>query len=217
MKVVTQGVLGGSGPREAWADLLVKKDGPISSPKDLQGKTVAVNTLNNICDITIKASLEKKGVDVSKLKFQEIPFPDMNQAIEAGRVDGGCQVEPFVSQGKATGLRGIDPFYVGTAPDLSVATYFTSQREIDGEKDVVARFTRAMKRSLDYAQGHPAEVRRTIPKYTKIPAKAARSITLPQWSSKLQRGTLETLGSYTRKFGLIKEEPNVGELIYQAD
>src|SRR3954469_14146307 len=60
VQIVSQGVLGGKNVSEAWADLLVPKTAP-SDPKSLEGKTIAVNTLNNICEVTIKASLEKKG------------------------------------------------------------------------------------------------------------------------------------------------------------
>src|ERR671915_328213 len=67
VQIVSQGVLGGKDASEAWADLLVPKGGEIKDGKDLEGKTIAVNTLNNICEVTIKASLEKEGVDVSKL------------------------------------------------------------------------------------------------------------------------------------------------------
>jgi len=217
LKIVTQGVLGGENDKEAWANLMVKKDGPISSPKDLEGKTIAVNTLKNICEVTIKASLEKEGVDVGTLEFQEIPFPDMNGALAADRVDGLCQVEPFVSQGAQEGFRGIDPFYVGTAPNLSVATYFTSDREIEENADVVERFMKAMNRSLDYAAKHEDEVRKIIPEYTEIPPEAAEAITLPQWSSSLELDTLETLGADTKKFGLIDEEPDLEALIHQSD
>jgi NitT/TauT family transport system substrate-binding protein len=217
LKIVTQGVLGGANDKEAWANLLVKGDGPIKTPKDLEGRTIAVNTLKNICEVTIKASLEKEGVDVGTLKFQEIPFPDMNPALAADRVDGLCQVEPFVSQGEQEGFRGVDPFYVGTAPNLSVATYFTSDRQIEEDADVVERFIRAMNRSLDYADEHPDEVRKIIPEYTEIPPEAAEAITLPQWSSSLERDTLEKLGSDTRKYGLIDEEPDIEALIHQGE
>ena len=128
IQIITQGVLAGKTEKEAWADLMVPKGSPIKTPKDLEGKTIAVNTLKNVCELTIKASLEKEGVDVDKLKFSEIPFPDMNGALESKRVDAACEVEPFVSQAKAAGSTGIDPFYVKTAPDLSVATYFTSKQ-----------------------------------------------------------------------------------------
>src|SRR3954452_1478140 len=77
IQIISQGVLGGTSEKKAWADLLVLKNGPIKSGKDLEGKTIAVNTLKNICEVTIKASLEKDGVAVDKLKFTEVPFPDM--------------------------------------------------------------------------------------------------------------------------------------------
>ncbi|MGH3327347.1 MAG: ABC transporter substrate-binding protein, partial [Streptomycetales bacterium] len=214
LKIVTQGVLGGRDDSEAWADLLVRKDGPIKNPQDLEGRTIAVNTLKNICEVTIKATLEKEGVDVSTLKFQEIPFPDMNTALESGQVDGACQVEPFVSLGEQSGFRGVAPFYVGTAPDLSVATYFASQQGIEERPDVVARFARAMDRSFAYASAHPEEIREIIPEYTEIPPEASKVIALPRWSSDMRVATLETLGAATQKYGLIGEPPNLDELIH---
>ena len=94
--------------------------------------------------MTINATLEKKGVDVSKLKYTEIPFPDMVGALEKGRVDAACVVEPFASQGKAAGMKGIDPFYAATAPNLTVATYFTSKQLVESDPELVERFTKAM-------------------------------------------------------------------------
>jgi ABC-type nitrate/sulfonate/bicarbonate transport system substrate-binding protein len=211
--IISQGVLAGKSEEEAWADLLVLKDGPIKEPSDLEGKTIAVNTLENICEVTIKASLEKEGVDVSKLKFAEVPFPDMNAALEAGRVDAACVVEPFMSQGKAGAARGIAPFYVRTAPDLTVATYFTSQQYAEENADVVDRFVRAMNKSLTYAQSHPDEVRQVLLDYTEIPPEAAEQIKLPVWRPDLNEPTIELLSELSLKYGLIEEEPDLDELI----
>jgi NitT/TauT family transport system substrate-binding protein len=213
VEIISQGVLGGKSEEEAWADLLVLKDGPIKEPKDLEGKTIAVNTLKNICEVTIKASLEEEGVAVDKLEFAEVPFPDMNAALEAGRVDGACVVEPFVSQGKAGKARGIDPFYVRTAPDLTVATYFTSTQYAEENADVVDRFVKAMNRSLTYAQSHPDEVRDVLLDYTEIPPEAAEQIQLPIWRPDLNEPTIERLSELSLKYGLIEEQPDIDELI----
>jgi NitT/TauT family transport system substrate-binding protein len=202
----------GKDASEAWADLLVPKSAS-SDPKALEGKTIAVNTLNNICEVTIKASLEKKNVAVDKLKFTEVPFPDMNAALDTGRVDGACAVEPFMSQGKAGKSKGIDPFYVNTAPDLTVATYFTSKQYAEKNPDVVDRFVRAMNKSLDYAQSHPAEVRKVLLTYTKIPPEAAQKIKLPIWRQDLNEPTIEQLSSLSKKYGLLKTEPKLDDLI----
>ena len=213
VQIISQGVLGGTDEKKAWADLLVLKGGPVKTAKDLEGKTIAVNTLNNICEVTIKASLEPAGVDVSKLKFTEVPFPDMNAALDAKRVDGACVVEPFVSQGKAGKARGIDPFYVNTAPDLTVATYFTSRQYAEQNREVVDRFVTAINKSLDYAQAHPAETRAVLTDYTPIPAAAAKSIKLPVWRSDLTTDTIERLSQLSKQYGLIDKEPDLDTLI----
>jgi NitT/TauT family transport system substrate-binding protein len=213
VQIVAQGVLAGQNENDAWADLLVLKSGPVKTGKDLEGKTIAVNTLNNICEVTIKASLEKEGVNVDSLKFREVPFPEMNAALEAKRVDGACVVEPFVSQGKAGKAKGIDPFYIRTAPDLTVATYFTSKQYAAENADVVERFVRAMNRSLDYAQQNPDEVRRILGTYTQIPPEAAKAIKLPVWRQDLNVQTIELLSQLSEKYGLIEEQPDLNELI----
>ena len=211
--IISQGVLGGKTEDEAWADLLVLKDGPIKEPKDLEGKTIAVNTLKNICEVTIRASLADMGVDDRTLKFTEVPFPDMNAALEAGRVDGACVVEPFVSQGKAGKARGIDPFYVNTAPDLTVATYFTSKQYAEENADVVDRFVTAMEQSLDYAQSNPDAVREILGEYTQIPPEVAANIKLPQWRKDITLPTVERLSQLSLEYGLIESEPDLNELI----
>jgi NitT/TauT family transport system substrate-binding protein len=213
IQIISQGVLGGPDQSKPWADLLVPKNGPIKDPKDLEGKTIAANTLNNICEVTINASLAKMGVDVSKLKYTEIPFPEMVAALEKKRVDAACVVEPFVSQGKGAGMVGIDPFYANTAPNLTVATYFASREYIEKNPEVVDRFTAAMKKSLEYASQNPDEVRGVLTEYTEIPPEAAEKINLPSWQADLTIETIEQLSKLSQEYGMIEEEPDLGELI----
>src|SRR5688500_12971531 len=193
VQIVSQGVLGGPDMSKPWADVLIPKGSDIKEPKDLEGKTIAANTLNNICEVTINATLEKKGVDVSKLKYTEIPFPDMVGALEKGRVDAACVVEPFVSQGKAAGMKGIDPFYAATAPNLTVATYFTSKQLVESDPELVERFTKAMEKSLQYSAEIPDAVRAVLPEYTQIPKEAAEKINLQIWQPVLTEETIQTL------------------------
>ena len=215
VQTISQGSLGGRDESEAWAELMVLKGGPIKEPRDLEGKTIAVNTLKNICEVTIKASLEKRDVDIEKLEFTEVPFPDMNAALDAERVDGACVVEPFVSQGKAGKARGIDPIYVNTAPDLTVATYFASRQYIEENPQLIDRFVKAMSKSLDYAQRNPDEARKVLTSYTMIPPDAAAKIRLPVWRSELTIPTIERLSKLSLRYKLIEKEPDLEALIRQ--
>lgn len=213
VKIVSQGVLGGPDPSRPWADVLVAKDSGVRRPKDLEGKTIAANTLNNICEVTINATLEAKGVDVGEIKYTEVPFPDMLGALERGRVDAACAVEPFVTEGKAAGMRGIDPFYAATAPNLTVAAYFASEQMIESDPELIARFRKAMAQSLRYSADHPDAVRAVLPEYTQISERDAERITLPSWQPALTEDTIRTLSRLSEKYGLIERRPDLGELI----
>jgi len=213
VQIVAQGVLGGTDERRAWANLVVGRDSDIATVADLEGRTIGVNTLNNICEVTIKASLEGQGVEVATLRFTELPFAAMDAALREGRVAAACAVEPFLSAAVAGGARPLDAFYVRTAPDLTVATYFTSTAYAGESPDVVARFTRAMNRSLDYARTHPGEVREILPDYTEITPEVARRIELPTWRADLNRPTIALLARLAEKYGLIDRQPDLDALI----
>jgi NitT/TauT family transport system substrate-binding protein len=216
VQILAQGVLGAQKPvrGQAWDAVLVK-DPQIKTAKDLEGKTIAVNTLQNVGPLTINRALEKHGADYKKVKYAEIPFPEANQALQSGRVDAAWVVEPFVAQGKGQGSRPIFYPFEETAPSLTVATYFATKEYIEKNPDVVDRFTRAMNKSLEYTQKHPEAVRKAVLDYTEIPAAAAKAMNLPQWRPDLNRPTIETTAELAKKYGFIKEEPNLDELIRQ--
>jgi NitT/TauT family transport system substrate-binding protein len=80
---------------------------------------------------------------------------------------------------------------------------------------VIDRFVRAMNKSLDYAQSHPDIVRQVVPTYTKIPKDVAAKIQLPQWSSTLNRPSIQQTADLAQKYGFIKDKPDMGDLIRQ--
>ena len=100
LKPIAAGVSGAETEDKAWDALLAPKGG-VTDLKQLEGKKVSVNTLKNLPEVAVRNSLEKAGVDVSKVEFVEIPFPDVPAALEAKRVDAAFAVEPFVGASMA--------------------------------------------------------------------------------------------------------------------
>ena len=80
-KVVSNGVAS-TGKDKADFGGVVTRDASIKTAADLAGKQVAVNTLKNIGDTTIRASVRKAGGDPSSLRFVELAFPDMPAALQ---------------------------------------------------------------------------------------------------------------------------------------
>ena len=217
VQIVSQGVLGGASKDDAWDGVVVPKGSDIKAPKDFEGKSVAVNTLNNIGPLAMNNSMEKAGADYTKIKYVEVPFPEMNAALEAGRVDAAWEVEPAFSGGKAAGGKAIMNPYEETAPNLTVATYFATKDYIGKNGDVVERFKRAIEKSLDYASQNPDEVREVIGTYTEIPPEVLDKITLPQWKADLNVPTIELNAELAEKYGFIEEQPSIDDLIWKAE
>ncbi|GGM12868.1 ABC transporter substrate-binding protein [Dactylosporangium sucinum] len=213
IKVVANGVASTGKDGADFSAVLVKGDSPIQSAKDLAGKKVAVNTLKNIGDTTVRASVRKAGGDPSGIQFVELGFPDQPAALAAGRVDAIWVVEPFVTAAKAQGARVVASNYVDAAADLTVATYFTSQELIAKNPDLVKRFKEAMAESLAYASSHPDEVRQIITTYTQITADVTAKITLPAWPAEVNKASVQTLTDLAVQDKLLDKAPALDDLI----
>lgn len=73
------------------------------------------------------------------MNFTELAFPDMQAALDKGNVDAVQVVEPFLTTALKTGGRLVASNYVDTAPNLTIAAYFTSQQTAGSKPDLVTR------------------------------------------------------------------------------
>ena len=119
---------------------IVGKDSPIKSAKDLEGKTVAVNTLNNIVHLMALAWVDKNGGNSSKIKFVEIPFPQMEPALVAGKVDAISVQEPFAAvAARRPETRVLSNPWGDVLPRFLIASWFASEKWIQKNQAIAPR------------------------------------------------------------------------------
>lgn len=188
-----------------FSGVVVPKGSDVSSAAGLSGKTVAVNTLKNIGDTTVRQSVEKAGGDPKKVKFVELPFPEMPAALANGQVDAAWLVEPFLTIAKNQGAKVVASNLVDTQKNLMIAAYFTSKQTIKSSPDLVKRFTAAMNESLKYAAKHPGQARSILQAYTKIDPKVAEELVLPKWSTSINESTLKLIARLAYEDGLVNK------------
>jgi NitT/TauT family transport system substrate-binding protein len=213
IKVVAPGASSTGQQGKDFGAILVKNDSAIATAADLAGKTVAVNTLNNINDTTVRASVRKAGGDPAGIKFVELAFPDMQAALERGQVDAIQVVEPFLASGTVAGDKVLASNYVDAADNLTVGAYFTTAANASSKPDLVKKFTAAMEKSLKYSQEHPDAVRKILPTYTKIDAATAEKLTLPNFADQINRASVEKLVTLSKGDGLLTSDVNLDELL----
>jgi len=213
VKIISQGIQATDDSENDTAAIAVKGSSDIQEPADLEGKTIAINTLNNISQLTVTAALDSEGVDTSTLHFVEVPLPDMVGQLEAGQIDAAGLVEPFVTTGKNAGQRMIIYDRVATEPKMTVATYFTSDSYLESNPDVVEAFVRAMNKSLEYATENPDEARQAIADYTQIPPDVLADVVLPLWQEDLNVDSIKNTAQLMVDQGIADSMPDVDKLI----
>lgn len=213
LKIVAAGNSSTGEAGKDFSEVLVKTDSPIQSAKDLAGKTVAINTLKNIGDTTIRQSIKKAGGDPTAVKFVELPFPDMPAALQEGRVDAVWVVEPFVTIAKDQGARIIASNLVDTSPDTQISAYFTSEQLQQQDPDLVKRFTEAMNESLEYAAANPDAVRAVLADYTKIDKAVADKLVLPKFPTEINETSLELLATLAAEEKLTDSKLDIAQLL----
>ena len=213
MKFVANGISTTGDVKSDVGSVLVKNGSKISSPKDLAGKKVSVNNLSNIGDTTIKSIVEEDGGDPASIEFVEVPFPDAPAALENGIVDAAWILEPFQSSALDAGAKMLSANFAEFDPELDVAGYFTSAQYVQENPEVTEKFTKAMDKSLQYAQENPGEVREVVGTYTKINEEVRADMVLPRFRPDFNREAVQELGDAALSYGTLSKPVDLEKLL----
>jgi ABC-type nitrate/sulfonate/bicarbonate transport systems, periplasmic components len=182
----------------------------ITSPKDLEGATVAVNELNNIGQLFTEMALERNyGVDVSTIKWAEIALPDVNGAIASGQIDAGYSLEPFQTVAHNQGLHTVLTPGVEYGANSQIGLVLTTEQFLKANADVVKAFQAAHLKTRNYILEHEQEYRDALVKLAGLQPEAASTIRLPAYHEHVNRETISQVVKDMRERGLIDKELDI--------
>lgn len=204
-RLVAGGATNVKGINETHA-IEVTKDSPIKRAKDLEGKTVAVNTLNNIVHLMAMAWVDKNGGDSRKVKFVEVPFPQMEAAVVAGKVDAISVQEPFATAALSKGVTRLLSYPWGeVAPKFLIASWFASERWIQKNKEMSQAFVRAINRGIDAIHADPEGARSAMVKWSGLSSDLATKIGLPLFEKAVSEKDVQVTIDLTYKYKMISK------------
>jgi NitT/TauT family transport system substrate-binding protein len=194
--------------------VLVKKDSPVSSWKDLVGKTVSVNAVKTQGDLTVMEAVAKEGGDPKGVKFSEVPFPDAQAQLDRGNIDAAWVPEPFLTKmASDPNYRLLGYNYQSVIPGLPTMVAFTSGNYANAKAANVTKFKTAMKETLDAVQKDPEGFRSAVAAFLKMDPAAAQKLKLEEMSAELRDKQLVDLGQLMKKYEFVSKEPNVNSIL----
>lgn len=184
--------------------LYVKPDSPITSLADVDGKTIGVNTTNNIGDVTIANLAASEGVEIQP-RYVEVPFPEMLPGVQAGSIDVGYAPEPFSSAARAAGMREIADLTTGANKSLPASIFVAGDKFVDANPDTTAAFARAIYAAGADITAHEADFRAWLPGVAKVQPEVAQTMVLPTFASSTDPAVMQGVADLLAAQGLIPE------------
>jgi ABC-type nitrate/sulfonate/bicarbonate transport system substrate-binding protein len=193
--------------------IFVAKDSGIETVVDLKGKTFAVNNLQNIGTVAINSLLEDAGMQTSDVKLVEMPYPDMQAALERGAVDAIWQVEPFQASATAAGLVKIGDLFTGPVADMPVGGWITTEKFAQENPEAIAAFQDSISASAEELQGDRERLVELVPTFTKVTADVVEAIEMPQFEGELDTQQLQNTADLMFEYKIIDSELDIASLV----
>lgn len=162
--------------------VIVRSDSGIKNGKDLEGKSISVNTRNNVIWLYARAWIKATGGDPDKVAFKEIPFPQVEDALRQQRVDAAFLVAPFsVVSRQKPGLTAIANPYSDIQPGVDVGQYITTGKLLSTKPETIKKFVAGLRKGAEWFNANRSSdtLLTIISGYTKTDASILKSIALP--------------------------------------
>jgi len=197
--------------------LVVAKNSNIANPKDLEGKTIAINTLQGILEMDMKAWAEKNSVEYSKLKVVAVPFPNMESALESKQVDVALIVEPYTTIGINNGsIRIFDARVLDAiASRLMISSWFAKESWLESNPNEAKAFRKAIIKANTYIQSHPQEMPEILSKYTRLQKEIASQTVINAYMNDILKKDIQVMIDASYKYGYIKQSFDARDIVAQ--
>lgn len=171
--------------QRSLAGIMTLEGRGISSPKDLEGKTVGDPTGSTI-GLMFPMYAQLAGIDASKVKFVNIPAPQLPTTLAAGSVDtiGQFVVGKPTIEKAAAGKKAVVLQYSDYLTDLYGNMLVTTEKTAKEKPDLVKRFSAALLKGLSYSIQHPDEAAQALVKNQ------------PTQNGEVAAGELQLMGAY---------------------
>jgi NitT/TauT family transport system substrate-binding protein len=216
VRVVGVATIAPSDPAKDYSAVIAATSSHISGAAGLSGKTVAVNQLNGGAELTVKAAVDARGGDSTKLKFVELPFPQMSAAVKAGRVDAALDVEPYLTQSQGSGIETVLAPQAYAVAGLPTTLVVASGSYAAKNPAIVDKFLKVVSAAGKKANADPA-AGRAVAGFTKLPASVLNVIKLPVYAENAADASgMAKLITLMNRYGALSKQPDLTALLGQS-
>jgi len=183
--------------------MVVAADSPIHTAKDLTGKTIGVNGVRGIQEIGTDDWLDKNGGDSKSVKYLDLPFSAMADAVAQHRIDAAVITQPQLQAALDTKtVRQLADVYAAIANDFLLGGWFGMSPWVQAHPQLAAAFAKSIYQSAKWANTHQAESAVILEDATKV--HMDRTDHRVPFAEALIPGDVQKLIDICAKYGILK-------------
>jgi NitT/TauT family transport system substrate-binding protein len=191
--------------------LVTGKQLTVKSGADVVGKRIGVPGMNSVADVVFRKWLKNEGVDPSKVKIVETPFPQMKDLIKAGTIDGAIAVEPIRSSivNDGVGQRAVVEYHSAVMPRSILAFWTASKKWADKNPKTIAAFRTCLKDGIAWIAKNPDQARAVEKKYLGF-----NTPVRPDWEVEISGADFDKFVDLNLEFGVMKKRTDPKLLVW---
>jgi len=193
--------------------MLVPSASPLQTPRDLNGKTIAVNVLQGIAHVSAEAWIDKSGGDSKAVKFIEFPFAAMPAALTASRVDAAVVAEPQLTQSR-NDTRLFGKSYDGIADLWMIDAWVANEAWISANPDLALRFSAAMRQAAVWANQNHDKTAEFVSSATKIDISIVRAMRRATFLEHVNLSVVQPVIDVGAQYGALTARFPAADLFY---
>ena len=160
--------------------------------------------------------IDKNGGDSSKVKWVEVGFADVNQAVESHRVDAASLFEPLITLALGTGkIKLLANTATAVGPRWLNSMWFSSDSYVQKTPDATRRFVNAVRQAANWANDHHEETNAILVKYLKLDPDLANRMTHDLQGTELTPALLQPTLDVMLRYNALPKSMTVDQLIWK--
>ncbi len=206
-------------PSTTWDDasnqLVVTKNSPFTTARDLNGKTVGVAVIKNIPTILTQYWMDRTGGDSRTVKFIELGNAQMVPSLQAGRIDAAFLTEPFLTLSKGD-IRPITTTLMGGLPrPLGVGVWVASSDWAKVNPTIISSFAGAIIKTAYFANANHEKTAIILAQLAKMDPRLIAHMARIQYATRLNASQLQPLLDLATKYAGLPPA-QISRWIYQT-
>lgn len=210
--------IAGSGitlPSDQNFAIVVKTDITIAKPEDYAGKRIGVPGIGAFLHVLFQNWLIEKGVDIKKVTFVEVSFPQMADVLRAGNVDGVITGEPIMSRIVQANIGKVATYFNEVLKgEMPIIVYSSTRKWYEANKAAAKAFRDAIGEGVLNVRKDDAFLRASIGKYIKLPPEVLKTMPINgQWRAEIPEESMARWIGIMEKQRMLRTKLNLKRLV----